>query len=36
VLDRDIIAVDLRKPDRLIVRIHPEARERVGLDGKNT
>lgn len=36
VLDRDIIAVDLRKPDRLIVRVHPKARERIGLDGKNT
>lgn len=36
VLDRDIIAVDLRKPDRLIVRVAPEARERLALDGKNT
>ena len=36
VLDRDVIAVDLRKPDRLIVRMTPEARERLGRDGKNT
>jgi len=34
-LDRDVISVDLRKPDRLIVRGTPGARER-GLDGKNT
>jgi cell division protein FtsQ len=36
VLDRDVIAVDLRKPDRLIVRVSPGARERLDLDGKNT
>jgi cell division protein FtsQ len=36
VLDRDVIAVDLRKPDRLIVRMTPEARERLVRDGKNT
>jgi cell division protein FtsQ len=36
VLDRDIVAVDLRKPDRLIVRVSPEARDRIGNDGKNT
>lgn len=36
VLDRDVIAVDLRKPDRLIVRVNPAARDRIGLDGKNT
>jgi cell division protein FtsQ len=35
-LDRDVIAVDLRKPDRLIVRVNPEARDRIGRDGKNT
>lgn len=36
VLDRDVIAVDLRKPDRLIVRVSPEARERINRDGKST
>ena len=36
VLDHDVIAVDLRKPDRLIVRVNPAARARTGLDGKNT
>lgn len=35
-LDRDVIAVDLRVPDRLIVRINPEAAPRVRQVGKDT
>jgi cell division protein FtsQ len=35
-LERDVVAIDLRKPDRLIVRVSPEGRGRIGLDGKNT
>jgi cell division protein FtsQ len=36
ILDRDVIAVDLRVPDRLIVRIDPEAAPRVHQIGKDT
>lgn len=35
-LQRDILAVDLRLPDRLVVRLGPDARERLTDDGRST
>lgn len=35
-LSRDIVMIDLRLPDRLIVRLSPEAAQRQGKPGKNT
>ena len=36
VLERDVVTIDLRIPDQLIMRVTPAARERVGAPGANT
>lgn len=36
VLERDVVTIDLRIPDQLIMRVTPLARERANAPGKNT
>ncbi|MDF1790902.1 MAG: FtsQ-type POTRA domain-containing protein [Thalassobaculaceae bacterium] len=36
VLERDVVTIDLRIPDQLIMRVTPAARERATAPGKNT